>query len=91
MSGISYTTGHKISCKITGNKGEKPIHRLRYSNMKTTLSDRRHRGERRWGLASAFPLKDSDGITVLTERRSLEERLLMFSGVVPVNAEDKQH
>jgi hypothetical protein len=69
--------------------------------MKTALSDRRNRGERRWGLASAFPLKDSDGITVLAERRqlsdrrlentSLEDRLLMFTGVVPVDAEDKQH
>jgi hypothetical protein len=69
--------------------------------MKTTLSDRRRRGERRWGLASAFPIKDSDGLTVLTERRqlpdrrlentSLGDRLLMFTGVVPVDTGDKQH
>ncbi|MDH3979586.1 MAG: hypothetical protein OEU91_03635 [Gammaproteobacteria bacterium] len=69
--------------------------------MKTALSDRRHRGERRWGLASAFPLKDSDGITVLAERRqlsdrrlentSLEDRLLMFTGVVPVDTDGNKH
>jgi hypothetical protein len=63
--------------------------------MKTALHDRRNRGERRWGLAADFPLRDSNGITVITERRklsdrrlentSLEDRLLMFSGIVPVD------
>ena len=62
--------------------------------MKPALHDRRNRGERRWGLSSEFPLRDSNGITVVTERRimcdrrlentSLEDRLLMFAGLVPM-------
>ena len=62
--------------------------------MKTALHNRRNRGERRWGLAADFPLRDSNGITVITERRklsdrrlentSLEDRLLMFAGLVPM-------
>jgi hypothetical protein len=62
--------------------------------MKPALQDRRNRGERRWGLSSEFPLRDSNGITVVTERRimsdrrlentSLEDRLLMFAGLVPM-------
>lgn len=63
-------------------------------SMRTALQDRRLRGERRWGLNADFPLKDSNGVTVITERRtlsdrrlentSLEERLLMFAGLVPM-------
>jgi hypothetical protein len=51
--------------------------------------DKRSKGQRRWGLDSDFPLKDSSGLLVVTDRRrmkdrrlcntSFEERLLMFS------------
>jgi hypothetical protein len=57
--------------------------------MRTTLNDRRNRGERRWGLSSEFPLKDCNGVMVVIERRqlpdrrlentTLADRLLMFS------------
>ena len=53
------------------------------------MLERRNKGQRRWGLDTGFPVKDSNGITVITERRrmsdrrlvntSLEERLMMFS------------
>jgi hypothetical protein len=53
--------------------------------------DKRSKGQRRWGLHNEFPLKDSSGLIVLTDRRrmtdrrlcntSFEERLLMFSGL----------
>jgi hypothetical protein len=69
--------------------------------MRTTLNDRRNRGERRWGLPTDFPLKDSSGVVVVIERRqlsdrrlentSLEERLLMFSGLVPVDNGEGRH
>jgi hypothetical protein len=55
-------------------------------------------GNRRWGLSSEFPLKDCNGSLVIAERRrlvdrrldntSLEDRLLMFSGLVLV---DRDH
>jgi len=57
-----------------------------------TVSDKkRSKGQRRWGLDTEFPLRDSDGLIVVTDRRrmtdrrlgntSLEERLIMFSGL----------
>lgn len=68
--------------------------------MKTLLTDRRHMGERRWGLAFDFPIRDSHGVLVIQNRRSrpdrrldnttLEERLLMFTGAVPVEKDNKQ-
>ena len=64
------------------------------------MTDRRNMGQRRWGLDAGFPLKDSNGITVITERRnmsdrrlvntSLEERLTMFSGMLPLDPEWKK-
>lgn len=52
---------------------------------------KRSKGQRRWGLGTEFPLRDSDGLIVVTDRRrmtdrrlrntSLEERLIMFSGL----------
>ncbi|MGB5260305.1 MAG: hypothetical protein WBO34_07250 [Gammaproteobacteria bacterium] len=52
---------------------------------------KRNTGERRWGLDTGFPVKDSHGILVITERRnspdrrlentSLEERQLMFASM----------
>lgn len=63
--------------------------------MRKALQDRRNLGERRWGLSTEFPLKDSNGSLVIAERRclsdrrlentTLEDRLLMFSGLVPVD------
>lgn len=53
--------------------------------------DKRSKGQRRWGLDTEFPLKDSSGLIVVTDRRrmkdrrlgntSYEERLLMFAGL----------
>jgi hypothetical protein len=53
--------------------------------------EKRSRGQRRWGLDTEFPLRDSSGLIVITNRRrmsdrrlcntSFEERLLMFSGL----------
>ena len=50
---------------------------------------KRQSGERRWGLPAEFPLRDSDGVHVLRDRRSgfdrrkaiatLEELLVLFS------------
>ena len=51
--------------------------------------EKRSRGQRRWDLEVTFPLVDSNGITVIRDRRtlpdrrldniSLEERLTLFS------------
>jgi len=53
--------------------------------------DKRSKGQRRWGLHTEFPLRDSSGLIVVTDRRrirdrrlcntSFEERLLMFAGL----------
>ena len=52
---------------------------------------KRSQGQRRWGLDTEFPLRDADGLIVVTDRRrmtdrrlgntSLEERLIMFAGL----------
>ena len=57
--------------------------------------DRRGSGDRRWGMVTDFPLKDSGGILVLSDRRTqsdrrldnttYEDRLLMFAGMAPVD------
>ena len=62
--------------------------------MKNNNTERRHPGERRWALQDEFPVTDSSGVLVITERRSLadrrldnttlEDRLLMFSGMPQV-------
>lgn len=69
--------------------------------MKNPLTDRRNKGERRWGLAVEFPLRDSSGVVVVSERRklcdrrldntTLLDRLLMFSGAVPVDKGKNRH
>ncbi|MEN8107853.1 MAG: hypothetical protein ABFS22_07590 [Pseudomonadota bacterium] len=51
--------------------------------------EKRSKGQRRWGLDAAFPLIDSNGITVVIDRRqmpdrrlpniSLEDRLMLYS------------
>lgn len=71
------------------------------ADMRATLTDRRHMGERRWGLGFDFPIRDSSGALVMGNRRkrpdrrldntTLEERLLMFSGTVRVNPEGGRH
>jgi hypothetical protein len=61
------------------------------------MPDKRSKGQRRWGLDQEFPVKDSNGIVVVTERRqltdrrldntSLEDRLMMFSEMPVVDLE----
>jgi len=58
---------------------------------KCITMDKRSKGQRRWGLHTEYPLRDSSGLIVVTDRRrmtdrrlrntSFEERLLMFSGL----------
>ena len=66
--------------------------------MRRAIPERRNLGKRRWGLSTEFPLKDSNGSLVITERRrltdrrlentSLADRLLMFSGLVQVERDN---
>jgi hypothetical protein len=66
-------------------------HRLFLYVMGSVAVEKRLKGQRRWGLDTEFPLRDSDGLVVVTDRRritdrrlgntSLEERLIMFSGL----------
>ena len=65
------------------------------------MVERRNMGNRRWDFETGFPLKDSNGATVITERRgmsdrrlvntSLEERLTMFSQMPPHDPEWKKN
>jgi hypothetical protein len=55
--------------------------------------EKRSRGQRRWGIEAMFPLIDSNGVTVIRDRRSLpdrrlgnislEDRLTLFSEMPP--------
>ena len=38
--------------------------------------EKRSRGQRRWGLEVTFPLVDSNGVTVIRDRRNLPDRRL---------------
>jgi len=59
------------------------------------MQEKRAKGRRRWDLFPEFPLKDSKGVIVISDRRrvydrrlgntSLEQRLLMFSEMPPPN------
>lgn len=59
------------------------------------MTNRRSRGQRRWGLDTGFPLIDSSGITVICNRRhmsdrrleniSLEDRQTLFSEMLPAD------
>jgi hypothetical protein len=61
------------------------------------MPDKRSKGQRRWGLDQEFPVKDSNGVVIITERRqltdrrldntSLEDRLMMFSEMPVVDLE----
>ena len=53
------------------------------------MPNKRSKGQRRWGLDQEFPVKDSNGVIVVADRRqltdrrldktSLADRLMMFS------------
>ena len=61
------------------------------------MQQKRSKGQRRWGLEQEFPVKDSNGVIVVTDRRqltdrrldntSLEDRLIMFSEMPVVDLE----
>ena len=61
------------------------------------MQQKRSKGQRRWGLEQEFPVKDSNGVIVVTDRRqltdrrldntSLEDRLMMFSEMPVVDLE----
>jgi hypothetical protein len=61
------------------------------------MPNKRSKGQRRWGLDQEFPVKDSNGVVIITERRqltdrrldntSLEDRLMMFSEMPVVDLE----
>jgi hypothetical protein len=61
------------------------------------MTERRKKGQRRWGLDVAFPLKDSSGCTVIANRRRLpdrrldrityEDRLIGFAEMPPIDPE----
>ena len=66
------------------------------------MTDRRSRGQRRWGLDTEFPFIDSDGVTIISNRRhmsdrrldniSLEERQTLFSEMLPADlAKTRNH
>jgi hypothetical protein len=65
------------------------------------MLERRNKGQRRWGLDTGFPVRDSNGITVITDRRcmsdrrlvntSLEERLMMFSEMPLIDPGQKKN
>ena len=59
--------------------------------------EKRSKAQRRWGPEQSFPVKDSDGVLVMTDRRklsdrrldntSLADRLMMFSEMPVVDLE----
>ena len=61
------------------------------------MPNNRSKGQRRWGLDQGFPVRDSSGVIVVTERRqlmdrrldntSLEDRLIMFSEMPVIDFE----
>ena len=61
------------------------------------MPNNRSKGQRRWGLDQGFPVRDSSGVIVVTERRqlmdrrldntSLEDRLIMFSEMPVIDLE----
>ena len=59
--------------------------------MSDSIEEKRSRGNRRWSLDPEFPLRDSEGLIVVTNRRrmsdrrlcntSLADRLVLFAGL----------
>jgi len=46
------------------------------------MPDKRSAGQRRWGLEQQFPVKDSDGVIVVADRRQLTDRRLENTSLV---------
>jgi len=44
--------------------------------------EKRSTGQRRWELENQFPVKDSDGVIVVTDRRQLTDRRLENTSLV---------
>lgn len=40
------------------------------------MNERRNKGQRRWDLEVEYPLKDSNGFTVISDRRRVQDRRL---------------
>jgi hypothetical protein len=67
------------------------------SDGRIIMLEKRSKGQRRWGLEAEYPLKDCNGIMVITDRRritdrrldnvSLEERLMLFAEMLPLDPE----
>ena len=65
--------------------------------MLKTNTERRNKGQRRWEIDLEFPIRDSGGVLVITDRRtltdrrlgntSMEERLVMFSGMMQIETD----
>ena len=61
------------------------------------MHEKRSNGQRRWGPGSQFPVRDSNGVIVIADRRqlidrrlnntSLADRLVMFSEMTVVGLE----
>jgi hypothetical protein len=57
------------------------------------MQEKRSKGQRRWGMRVDFPLVDNGGITVVIDRRHLQdrrldniplaERLMLFAQMLP--------
>ena len=65
--------------------------------MTDSIEEKRSREDRRWSPDAEFPLRDSEGLIVVTDRRrmsdrrlcntSLEDRLVMFAGLAQWDTE----
>ena len=45
------------------------------------MPEKRSKGKRRWGLDQEFPVKDCDGIVVVSDRRQLRDRRLLNTSI----------
>jgi hypothetical protein len=46
------------------------------------MQEKRSAGQRRWGLEDQYPVKDSNGVIVVTDRRQLTDRRLANTSLV---------
>ena len=63
------------------------------------MQERRSKGQRRWGISAEFPFVDGSGITVVIDRRRLQdrrldniplaERLMLFAQMLPPDPDRK--